>query len=242
MHRMPGRILDLHRLEGAGAYLQIEPRHNHAGRREAVEQAGSEVKARRWSSHTPFHSGVDRLVAGLVELGGRPVDVGRKRQPAILLDSILRGQPRETYQPVSIGQDLHRLDPGAGAELDPLARLERGPGLAHGEPGVPGAGMNQEDFGCRTGGSLAEQAGVADLGGVQNQEVTRRNERRQLGEEGVHQRRCPNRGPLPQQAHPAWQHADPGGVSPVVSVPLAGRSGAEPGVCSLSDRSAAPGR
>ena len=148
----------------------------------------------------------------------------------------------KAHQPVSIGQDLHGLDPGAGAELDPLAGPERRPGLTHGDPGVPGSGVNQEDFGCRTGGRLAEQAGVADLGGVQNQEVARRDERRQFGEEGVHQRRCPDRGPLPQQAHPAWQHADPGSVSPVVRSHSAGRSGAGPGACCRPDRSAAPGR
>ena len=63
----------------------------------------------------------------------------------------------------------------SGPELDPLAGLECRPRLAHGDPGVPGA--RDESAGPRRAhptDRLAEQAGVADLGGVQNQEVARR--------------------------------------------------------------------
>ena len=189
MHRVAGEVLHVDRLEGARAHLELEPRDPHPASFEPGEQPGREVQPRRRRRDAPLPLGEDGLIANIVVRRGLAVDVGRQRQAADPRHRLLRGGADDPDSQVSLGEHLQRLHREAVAQLDPLARAERAAGPAHRDPAVTLGRMDQQHLRRRTGGTAADEAGVADPRGVEDEEVVGRNEIYELGEMTVLERR-----------------------------------------------------
>ena len=87
-----------------------------------------------------------------------------------------------------------------GPERDSLSRPHRAPRAAHGDPGVVGAGVNEQHFSLATRWPGAEQSRMTHTCGVEDQQVTRRDQRKQVPEHRIAKRRPASLAALPRPA------------------------------------------
>ncbi len=187
VHRMARRILGLDRLEGAGPDLQLDARDLHSARPEGVKQRRREVESRRRCGDARLTFGVDGLVAKLIRRRRGAIDVRRQRQPAESVDGLAGGEAHKAHSAIALVQDGDRLDRGALPDGDPLAGPQRAPRPPDGDPVFPRRGMDEQHLGRCAALSRAEEAGMADPGGIDDQEVAGGNQVDEVGEDAVKQ-------------------------------------------------------
>jgi hypothetical protein len=74
--------------------------------------------------------------------------------------------------------------------MDSSSGAERGSRFAQGNPGIRRARVDQQDFRRRSGGTSAQEAGVAHARRVEDEEVSCRDQSSKVGKAGVLQPRC----------------------------------------------------
>ena len=189
VHHVRGDVVAPHGLEGAGAHVQRHARRVDALRRERREHGLVEVQARRRRRDRARHGRVHGLVARLV-VGRRGVrDVGRQRHLAVRGEDVehrpsasKRSSKSSPRRPVTTRRHARRED-----------ELAAGPGrLARphvGERRVGAQHALDEHLHLAAGVLAAAQPRLDHARVVEDEEVARIEERRQVAEGEVAQRR-----------------------------------------------------
>src|SRR5919112_145838 len=185
MHFMLLKVFDLHRLEGSGTDLEIEAFDEDPSRGEPFEELRRKMQPGGRRRDASLGCGIHGLIPYLVYCSSGPADVRWQRQLAISLYGLLRADPDKANNPIPVREHFQDLYGGTGAESDLFAWAECASGFSHGQPDVRPGGMDEQEL-CRcTGGTSPQQACVAYSGGVEDQEITGRNEAHQIRKLGV---------------------------------------------------------
>ena len=125
VHFVFGDVLRPHRLERAGTDMQRYLRQAHAFGFEFRQQRVGEVQACGRCGHCALVFGVHGLVAALVVAVGRPFDIGRQRQPAVLLEEAVNRFFSVEMQAEEFAFARRHFRPYPAVEQQPRAGLGR---------------------------------------------------------------------------------------------------------------------
>jgi hypothetical protein len=186
-------LLDLlrpHRLERAVAHVQRQRDTLHPARLERVEDRRGEVKAGSRRRDRAALAGVDGLVAVAVEFRIRALDVGRQRHMADRVDRV--PHRRAVVGPQSNGPPPVKMPPDhfgiqracARRESHPRPFPEALPGMHERDPGVGLIGRPHQKALRRAAArqAHADQPRRKHARVVDHQQITRLQQRRQIGE------------------------------------------------------------
>ena len=179
MHAVFLDVLGPDRLEGAGAHVQRDGRDRGSPLPDLSEHLRIEMQAR--GRRRDRARAAPRRPSGSARRPRRPGtwrDVGRQRHAAAALEH--RGDRLGEAHAHEVVLAAEHLDGDAVADREPMARLERVPGVAERERLALAEDALDEELDAAAGALAAEQARLDDARVVQHQRVARVDQVRQI--------------------------------------------------------------
>ena len=139
VHRMGTEIVGFHRLERAGAYVEVDRGDQNAALVDLREQLRGEMQAGGWRGDAAVVRRVHGLIAVRIGRFRRAADVRWQWHFAVLRECSARVEcPDKSDATQSAAQDLNDLDGTVVAERDAALGFQLSARMPHGQPRTVG--------------------------------------------------------------------------------------------------------
>ena len=184
MHDVPVEVIHPHGLEGACPDMQRDLRPSNAQFSQALQHGCIEMQSGCGRRDRTLTAGIEGLIAGIIGLVIRPLNIGGQRNVTLSGHDVGEGRfDRMQTEQITLATGQHQAR--AIGELDDRSRPGRLAGADMGERLVRRQQTFDQDLDPSAGRLLTEQPGAHDAGVIEDEQVIRAQQARQIGEDPV---------------------------------------------------------